>query len=87
MNIKKIIEAWMIANNPTDEQKELAELRANVCENCPSNIKVVFHLCNECGCPIAKKIFTNDFNACPLQKWNEIDDKYFPNRKKEKTLF
>ena len=33
-------------------------------------------VCGECGCPIAKKIFTNDYNPCPLKKWEEVDAEY-----------
>ena len=91
-NIKQIIEAWVISYNPTPQQQELANLRGQICDVCPSK-KVVTEkleiatICGECGCPIAKKIFTNDYNPCPLKKWGEIDDKYFPNTKKKKTLF
>jgi len=33
-------------------------------------------VCGECGCPITKKIFSNDFNDCPLKKWEEVDTTY-----------
>ena len=33
---KEIINAWVIAKNPSDEQKILAEKRYNVCDECPS---------------------------------------------------
>lgn len=85
-DIKKIIDAWLISANPSESQKELAELRGAVCKDCESNTNVGFHICSECGCPIAKKIFTDEFNACPLGKWKEIDDKFFPNRKKNRTI-
>jgi hypothetical protein len=92
-NFKQIIEAWIIAGNPTDAQRELAELRGKICDKCPSKKVVTKKLqlgtiCNECGCPIAKKIFTNEYNPCPLFKWAEIDRLYFPEKtKKSKTLF
>lgn len=88
MNFKQIIEAWIIAGNPTDAQQELAEARGRICDECPSKVRSSLweYKCDECGCPIAKKIFTNDFNACPLRKWAQVDDTYFPNRKKTKTL-
>ena len=88
MNIKQIFEAWIIANNPTEKQLELAEARAIICDNCPSKIVtfgIRIGLCGECGCPIRKKIFTNEYNPCPLLKWEETDKDYF-DIKKTKTL-
>ena len=35
-NFKEIIEAWIIAGNPTDAQRELAEARGKICDECPS---------------------------------------------------
>lgn len=81
LNFKKIFNAWIASYNPTPEQKLLAEKRNEVCETCPSR-KVLTNklklgvICNECGCPITKKIFSNDFNDCPLKKWEEVDKKY-----------
>lgn len=92
INVKQIIDAWIISFNPTDKQKELAEKRGKICDDCLSK-KNIFEnkkwsaVCGECGCPIGKKIFANEFDPCPLHKWREIDDEYFPNRKKNKTLF
>jgi hypothetical protein len=42
-------------------------------------------ICEECGCPISKKIFTPKFNACPLKKWEEVDTPYL-KQKKSATL-
>lgn len=83
-----IIEAWRIANNPTEKQIELSKLRAEICEVCPSkkilNKKIsLFIVCGECGCPLKKKIFTNDYDACPLGKWKTVEDK-FPHLKQHK---
>lgn len=84
MNIKEIIEAWMIAHNPTDKQKELAEKRGEICATCPSKqTKLKVTICKECGCPIGKKVFTNSYNPCPLEKWGDID---LPYMKSKKTL-
>ena len=92
MNFKQIIEAWIIAGNPTDAQRVLAEERGKICDECPSKKVITEKLdiatvCGECGCPIAKKIFTNDYNPCPLKKWEQVDAEYYPNTKKKKTLF
>jgi len=92
LNFKQIIEAWIIAGHPTPGQKELAEKRGKICDECPSKqvltekIKIGTY-CGECGCPIGKKIFTNEFNPCPLEKWKEVDRPYFPESKSTKTLF
>jgi len=89
---KEIISAWVIAKNPTTEQKTLAENRYNICDTCPSKKTITSKLkigiaCGECGCPITKKIFTPEFNACPLKKWEEVDSKFHPpTQKKVKTF-
>jgi len=87
MNFKEIIEAWIISYRPTKEELELAEARGKVCDQCASKIKIVkMPLCKECGCPIGKKIFTNNYDPCPLHKWHEIDKPYFPEIKQKKTI-
>jgi hypothetical protein len=86
MDVIEIINAWKIANNPTPKQEELAKLRASICEVCPSR-KVITKksklatICGKCGCPIAKKIFTPKFNACPLGKWEGVDTPYIKEKK------
>lgn len=91
MNIKTIIDAWLIANNPTSEQIELSEKRLKICELCEfrkeyiGKIKIT-SICIKCGCPIVKKVFTNIYNSCPLEKWKDTDLDYFKNQKNKKTL-
>jgi hypothetical protein len=79
--IVDIAEAWIIAKNPSKEQKNLAEARWNVCIQCPEfrekRIVTGEPYCNDCGCPLNKKIFTNIFNECPLKKWKDVDDLLF----------
>lgn len=87
MNIKEIIEAWKIAHNPTEVQEKLAELRGNICNECPSKKTTLgVTYCDDCGCVISKKIFTNSFNPCPLSKWEVVDKPFFPKNKDFKTL-
>lgn len=90
LNFKQIIEAWTISFKPTDEQRKLAEMRGAVCDTCESKLPKgrVFNvpICKECGCPIGKKIFTNEFNPCPLGKWKDIDKEYFGDVKSKNTL-
>lgn len=83
MDIIKIIEAWGISFNPSDEQKKQARDRLEVCLTCPSRKVMIFDICSECGCPISKKIFTNQYGACPLSKWESVDSL---SEKKKKTL-
>lgn len=90
MDFKEIIDSWLISFTPNDLQKKLAEERLTICEKCDSLKEIVkrkkwSHVCGECGCPVAKKVFTNRFNACPLSKWGEIDKRYFET-KENKTI-
>lgn len=90
-DILKIANAWITANNPTEKELELAEKRYSICDTCPSRKVITKKLklgtvCGECGCPISKKIFSNEFNDCPLKKWEDIDLDYFPPRKKSSTI-
>jgi hypothetical protein len=81
LNFKKIYNAWVTSYFPNETQKLLAEKRNEICESCPSrkiltDISTLGVICGECGCPITKKIFSNDFNDCPLKKWEEVDTTY-----------
>jgi len=84
-NIKTIVKAWAISFNPSERQRELAEKRSEICFSCPARKKVgIVHICSECGCPIDKKVFTDELNPCPLQKWT-IDEEYLNKKTKVKT--
>ena len=63
MNLKTIIKAWAISFNPDDKQSVLAEARLKVCTGCEKLSK--------------KKIYTDEYNPCPLYKWKDTDDKHF----------
>ena len=81
LNFKKIYNAWVTSYFPNEKQKLLAEKRNEICETCPSRQVLTNKLklgviCGECGCPLTKKIFSYDFNDCPLKKWEEVDTKY-----------
>jgi len=57
--------------NPTDEQKEIANKRLEVCMGCEywvqSNIR---DYCSKCGCTTSAKVFSPmGADACPLKKW------------------
>lgn len=86
MDFKEIIEAWTISFKPTSQQRELAEMRGKICDECPSKEHILgLAYCKECGCPIGKKIFSTHYNPCALLKWEEIDKKYV-KQKEKKTL-
>ena len=67
----EITKAWIIASNPSPEEKAKALERSLVCDSCPSkayNDMLKFYYCDECGCPFSKKIYS-PINSCPLKKW------------------
>lgn len=89
MNAGEIIKAWITSFNPTEDEEKMAMGRKEICEQCPSNKKVLKKrgwtaLCKECGCPISKKIYTKTYNPCPLGKWSEIDNTFFEEKKLER---
>jgi hypothetical protein len=78
INIKKIAKAWITAANPTVQQSKLAEARWNICDSCDKRKTVAtITVCGACGCPLSKKIFTMENDACPLNKWLEVEKDYF----------
>lgn len=81
-----IIKAWAVSFNPTEEQKELADLRYNVCLPCDQrNTLLGIERCKECGCPLSKKIFTQKkAETCPLNKWDDIEKEF--RKKKLESL-
>jgi hypothetical protein len=89
--IVTIADAWITAANPTNEQKKLAEARWNVCIQCPEfraeRDVTGDPYCNDCGCPLKKKIFTRNFSECPLGKWKPVDDILYDATLKKKKTF
>jgi hypothetical protein len=86
-----IADAWITSANPTPSQKTLAESRWNICTQCPEFREkrdiTGEPYCNDCGCPLNKKIFSKIYNECPLKKWKEVDDLLWPEtQKKKKSL-
>lgn len=72
--------AWLIAANPTKEQKELSVKRYSICLKCNhyKKSRPITHdeYCGVCLCPLAKKIFSDTFNECPKGHWENVDTKY-----------
>lgn len=74
-NLTEIAIAWHRANNPTSEQKEIAEYRISVCDPCEHKAfkqLIKTYVCGACGCPISKKIYSPKPGpqACPKSKWD-----------------
>jgi hypothetical protein len=89
--IVTIADAWITAAKPTESQKKLAEARWNVCTQCPEfRAKRAITgepYCNDCGCPLNKKIFSKVYSECPLGKWKDVDDLLWGDtQKKKKSL-
>lgn len=75
LKLVEIAKAWIISTNPSDEQKEIAEKRIAICNECEFsryNKVLDFHYCGECGCTLKKKIFSPSPGkiACPKAKWD-----------------
>jgi hypothetical protein len=81
INYKEIFDAWKISFKPTSKQEELAKLRLEICLECEFRKEVVkglkwSALCGKCGCPLNKKVFSPNYNPCPLKKWDSVDSSY-----------
>jgi len=88
IDLKKIISAVRIKISPTEEQKELALKRLEVCNGCEFRSRDINNplcRCLSCGCFINAKVFTDIYSDCPQNKWSEVDKPYF-KVKNEKTL-
>ena len=91
IDYKEIFDALKSSFNPSPSQEKLAELRLDVCLGCSSRKEVIkglkwSALCGECGCPLNKKVFSANYNSCPLKKWDVIDSKYLePTVEKNKN--
>jgi ribosomal protein L37E len=84
MNFTEIINAWIISFNPTESQRLLALNRFNICNGCEyKKLILTKPICSACGCPISKKIFSENQNPCPKGKWKDVDDEFFTKVKSE----
>lgn len=80
-DVKEIVSAWVSKVNPKDSQRELAEKRANICNECDQVKEAIksangTRYCGQCGCFLEAKVYSYKEGACPLGKWDEIDRKY-----------
>jgi hypothetical protein len=89
LNLKEIFVAWVTAANPTEEERNLAQARFEVCKGCKYKREVIAKkswalLCGKCGCPIQGKVFSKTVNPCEMGYWKEVD-KSFGLKTDEKT--
>lgn len=91
IDLKKIATAWWDSYFGPENIKELAEARLAICEVCPSRRValrklVPFPQCSECGCPLGKKVFSPQYNDCPLGKWEKVDSESTVFQKRKSIL-
>jgi hypothetical protein len=96
LNLKEIIEAWYHKFNPTDEEKELADKRFEICLKCPSKKETLKGQewtirCGECGCPLGAKTYSpktylHKDGSCPLGKWKEVEMESLMKSEKFNTI-
>lgn len=70
--VREIITAYATMMNPTEEQKQLAEKRLNICMTCTDWKRNALGIdyCGLCGCTTKAKVFTDKGSgACPKGIW------------------
>ena len=69
--IKEIVMSYATSFNPTDEQKEVAEKRLEICAGCEFWVQSKLRdFCSKCGCNTSAKVFSPvGADACPEKKW------------------
>lgn len=69
--LKEIILAYAAKINPTEEQKEIAEKRLEICMGCEFWVNTpIRDYCSKCGCNTSAKVFSpRGADACPEKKW------------------
>jgi hypothetical protein len=96
LDFKEITSAWYNKFVHTNEMKELADNRLNICLDCPSKLEGItgfpFRLrCGECGCPLKAKVYTDktyldEGGSCPLNKWKDIEIEHFKKYNKAEFI-
>ena len=69
--IKEIILSYATKLNPTEEQKEIAGKRLEICMGCEFWVhSPIRDYCSKCGCNTSGKVFSPvGADACPEKKW------------------
>ena len=82
LDFKEIVLSWYDVANPKkkDGQVELAQKRYEICLGCehyrPNRFFKNDSYCDDCGCPLKGKVYSRKFNACPLNKWIELEKSF-----------
>lgn len=76
---QEILTAWRNKWNPTEEMKKLSEMRLRICKECAWRKEVIEGInwsviCGQCGCPLDAKSHSPVKGACPLGKWNDVEN-------------
>lgn len=61
------VKPWDLLNKNNYTEEEISQLRLDICEECPSLIKLT-KTCKECGCFMTMKSKLKEA-TCPLGKW------------------
>jgi hypothetical protein len=89
--VTEILNAWLIAANPSQPQIKLASERLKICNSCKFiayKEKTGNPYCTDCGCPLKKKIFSQKHDACPQHYWLEVENSdIFKNTQKNNKTF
>ena len=69
--IKEIILSYATKLNPTEEQKEIAGKRLEICMGCEFWVhSPIRDYCSVCGCNTSGKVFSpKGSSACPKNLW------------------
>ena len=76
LKLVEIAKAWIAAANPTPKQQQIADIRISICDSCPNKKPLPqfdTYVCDLCGCPLEKKIFSPlpGNEACPDKRWTK----------------
>ena len=71
--IQEILASYMTKYTATDEQKELASNRLEICAKCEFWVQSpIRDYCKKCGCTTSAKVFSpKGADACPEKRWIE----------------
>ena len=80
-DVREIVSAWASKIHPKESQKQLAEKRAGICNECDHVKEILDNVngtryCDRCGCLIEGKVYSYREGACPLGKWDRIDAEF-----------
>jgi hypothetical protein len=100
IDVLDILKSWSIKLNPNKKQAKIAKDRLEICVGTDTTDKCEYVneyisgkkwscVCSVCGCAISAKVFSTTVNACPKNKWINVDKNngLITDDKKDSTLF